>query len=152
MIRGCWIAAFIYCTCTALRLARFNTKTETADKQFFQGLPSPAAAALIAGLVWIMLDFKIEGPDIKWLAWGITLFAGFSMVSNLPFYSGKEINLHKSVPFITVLLIALFFFVLIPSHPPVVLFCLFMLYALSGYVMWLWRWQKKKKTTGMQKT
>ena len=147
-----WIAAFIYCTCTALRLARFNTKTETTDKQFFQGLPSPAAAALIAGLVWIMLDFKIEGPDIKWLAWCITLFAGFTMVSNLPFYSGKEINLHKSVPFITVLLIALFFFVLIPSHPPVVLFCLFMLYALSGYVMWLWRWQKKKKTTSMQKT
>ncbi|TDI78565.1 MAG: CDP-diacylglycerol--serine O-phosphatidyltransferase [Betaproteobacteria bacterium] len=147
-----WIAAFIYCTCTALRLARFNTKTETADKQFFQGLPCPAAAALIAGLVWIMLDFKIEGSDIKWLAWSITLFAGFTMVSNLPFYSGKEINLHKSVPFITVLLLALFFFVLIPSHPPVVLFCLFMLYALSGYVIWLWRWQKKKKIRSIQKT
>lgn len=147
-----WIAAFIYCTCTALRLARFNTKSGTVDKQFFQGLPCPAAAALIAGLVWVMLDFKIEGPDIRWLAWCITLFASFTMVSNLPFYSGKEINLHKSVPFITVLLLALFFFVLIPSHPPVVLFCLFMLYALSGYVMWLWRWQKKKKITSMRKT
>jgi CDP-diacylglycerol--serine O-phosphatidyltransferase len=147
-----WIAAFIYCTCAALRLARFNTKTGAADKRFFQGLPSPAAAALIAGLVWVMLDFKIAGPDIKWLAWSITVFAGFTMVSNLPYYSGKEINLRKSVPFITVLLLALFFFVLIPSQPPVVLFCLFMLYALSGYFMWVLRWRKKKKSAGIQKS
>ena len=105
-----WIAAFIYCTCAALRLARFNTKTGAADKRFFQGLPSPAAAALIAGLVWVMLDFKIVGPDIKWLAWSITVFAGFTMVSNLPYYSGKEINLHKRVPFVTVLLLALLLF------------------------------------------
>tara|TARA_Y100001936_G_scaffold130458_1_gene127548 strand:+ start:1165 stop:1902 length:738 start_codon:yes stop_codon:yes gene_type:complete len=141
-----WIAAFVYCTCAALRLARFNTKTEVLDKRFFQGLPSPAAAALIAGLVWVMLDFKITGEDIKWLAWIITVFAGFTMVSNLPYYSGKEINLRKSVPFITVLLLALFFFVLIPSQPPVVLFCLFMLYALSGYFTWALQWKKKKKS------
>ena len=147
-----WIAAFIYCACAALRLARFNTKTGAADKRFFQGLPSPAAAALIAGLVWVMLDFKIAGPDIKWLAWSITVFAGFTMVSNLPYYSGKEINLRKSVPFITVLLLALFFFVLIPSQPPVVLFCLFMLYALSGYFMWILRWKKKKKSADIQKS
>ena len=147
-----WIAAFIYCTCAALRLARFNTKTGAEDKRFFQGLPSPAAAALIAGLVWVMLDFKIVGSDIKWLAWSITVFAGFTMVSNLPYYSGKEINLHKRVPFVTVLLLALFFFVLIPSDPPVVLFCLFMLYALSGYFMWVLRWRKKKKSSGIQKS
>ena len=146
-----WIAAFIYCTCAALRLARFNTKIGVSDKRFFQGLPSPAAAALIAGLVWIMLDFKIVGSDIKWLAWSITVFAGFTMVSNLPYYSGKEINLHKRVPFVTVLLLALFFFVLIPSDPPIVLFCLFMLYALSGYFMWILRWRKKKKSANVQK-
>jgi len=146
-----WIAAFIYCTCAALRLARFNTKTGAADKRFFQGLPSPAAAALIAGLVWVMLDFKIVGSDIKWLAWSITVFAGFTMVSNLPYYSGKEINLHKRVPFVTVLLLALFFFVLIPSDPPVVLFCLFMLYALSGYFMWVLRWRRKKKSANVQR-
>ncbi len=140
-----WIAAFIYCACAALRLARFNTNIEVVDKRFFQGLPSPAAAALIAGLVWVMLDFGIAGPDIRWLAWCITLFAGLTMVSNIPYYSGKEINLRKTVPFVTVLLLALFFFVLIPSHPPVVLFCLFLLYALSGYVMWLWRFTKRKK-------
>lgn len=148
-----WMAAFIYCTCAALRLARFNTKIgAAADKRFFQGLPTPAAAALIAGLVWIMIDFKIEGTDIRWLAWCITVFAGFTMVSNFPFYSGKEINLHKRVPFVTVLLLGLFFFVLIPSRPPVVLFCLFMLYALSGYLMWILRWRKKKKSAGIQKS
>jgi CDP-diacylglycerol---serine O-phosphatidyltransferase len=94
-----------------------------------------------------MLDFEIAGADIRWLAWCITLFAGLTMVSNIPYYSGKEINLRKSVPFITVLLLALFFFVLIPSHPPVVLFCLFFLYALSGYFLRMWRWFKKKRTT-----
>ena len=140
-----WIAAFIYCACAALRLARFNTNLGVVDKRFFQGLPSPAAAALIAGLIWVMLDFQIKGADVRWLAWATTLFAGLTMVSNLPYYSGKEINLRKSVPFITILLLALFFFVVIPSHPPVVLFCLFVLYVLSGYVMWLWRLAKKKK-------
>lgn len=147
-----WIAAFIYCACAALRLARFNTNIELVDKRFFQGLPSPAAAALIAGLIWVMLDFQIMGKDIRWLAWGVTLFAGLTMVSNLPFYSGKEINLRRSVPFITVLLLALFFFVLIPSQPPVVLFCLFMLYALSGYVTWLWRLAKKKRNDSAPNT
>lgn len=147
-----WIAAFIYCTCAALRLARFNSKTGETDKRFFQGLPSPAAAALIAGLVWVMLEFKIAGAEIKWLAWGITVFAGFTMVSNLPYYSGKEINLRKSVPFITVLLLVLFFFVLIPSQPPVVLFCVFMLYALSGYIMWILQWRKKRKSAATQES
>jgi CDP-diacylglycerol---serine O-phosphatidyltransferase len=140
-----WIAAFIYCVCAALRLARFNTNIDKVDKRFFQGLPSPAAAALVAGLIWIMHDFDIAGQDIRWLAWSVTLFAGLTMVSNLPYYSGKEINLRKSVPFITVLLLALFFFVLIPSHPPVVLFSLFFVYAFSGYFIWLWRLIKKKR-------
>jgi len=99
-----------------------------------------------------MLEFKIAGTEIKWLAWGITVFAGFTMVSNLPYYSGKEINLRKSVPFITVLLLVLFFFVLIPSQPPVVLFCVFMLYALSGYIMWILQWRKKKKSTAIQES
>ena len=140
-----WIAAFIYCACAALRLARFNTNLEIADKRFFQGLPTPAPAAFIAGLIWVTLDFQVQGTDIKWVAWGTTLFAGLTMVSSLPYYSGKEINLRKSVPFVTILLLALFFFVLIPSQPPVVLFSLFLLYVLSGYVIWVWRMVKKRK-------
>ncbi|MEK7792156.1 MAG: CDP-diacylglycerol--serine O-phosphatidyltransferase [Pseudomonadota bacterium] len=142
-----WIAAFIYCACAALRLARFNTNIEVIDKRFFQGLPSPAAAALIAGLVWVMLNFQVQGTDIKWLAFGVTLFAALTMVSNIPYYSGKEINLRRRVPFFTVLLLVLFFFVLIPSHPPLVLFCLFALYACSGYFIKLWRFGRGRKNT-----
>jgi CDP-diacylglycerol--serine O-phosphatidyltransferase len=145
-----WTAVFIYCVCAALRLARFNTNIAVVDKRFFQGLPSPAAAALIAGLVWLMLDFEVAGTDIKWLAWAITLFAGLTMVSNIPYYSGKEINLRKTVPFITILLLALFFFALIPTHPPVVLFSLFFLYALSGYAMWIWRRLRKRRMAKAQ--
>ena len=140
-----WIIAFIYCACAALRLARFNTNIEVIDKRFFQGLPSPAAAALIAGLVWVMLNFDIQGSDIKWLASIVTLFAALTMVSNIPYYSGKEINLRRRVPFFTVLLLVLFFFVLIPSHPPLVLFILFAVYAFSGYFIKLWRFGRRKK-------
>ncbi|MDH5552225.1 MAG: CDP-diacylglycerol--serine O-phosphatidyltransferase [Nitrosomonas sp.] len=140
-----WIAAFIYCACAALRLARFNTNIEVIDKRFFQGLPSPAAAALIAGLVWVTLYFQVDGTDIKWLVWIVTLFAGLTMVSNLPYYSGKEINLRKKVPFFVILMLGLFFFVLIPSHPPLVLFCLFAAYASSGYFLKFSKFFRAKK-------
>lgn len=142
-----WIIAFVYCACAALRLARFNTNIKIIDKRFFQGLPSPAAAALIAGLVWVTIDFGalVRGADIKFVAAVVTLFAALSMVSNVPFYSGKEINLRRRVPFFTVLLLMLFFFALIPSHPPLVLFCLFVCYALSGYVVKLWRFIVKNR-------
>lgn len=133
-----WIAAFVYCACAALRLARFNTQLEVADKRFFQGLPSPAAAALIAGLIWVMHDYGIKGTDIRWLAWGMTLFAGLTMVTNLHFYSGKDINLRRSVPFTMVLLIVLGF-ILISLDPAQVLFAAFVLYGLSGYSAWVWQ-------------
>ncbi len=138
-----WIAAFVYCAGAALRLARFNTATEVADKRFFLGLPSPAAAALIAGLVWVMNDYQVSGGDVRWLAWGVTVFAGLSMVSNLRFYSFKDINLRKSVPFVFMLLLVLSF-VLISVDPPMVLFSGFVAYALSGYVMWFWELRKNK--------
>ncbi len=137
-----WIAAFIYCACAALRLARFNTRLDESDKRYFQGLPSPAAAALLAGLVWISFDNRVAGTGLlfdlihmKWLAWGITVFAGRSMVSDLKFYSGKDINLRRSVPFIVILAIVLAI-VLISYSPPVILFVISLAYALSGYVMW----------------
>lgn len=131
-----WFAAFIYCTATALRLARFNTNIDIVDKRYFQGLPSPAAAALVAGFVWVILDYGIAGEDVRGYAAVLTVLAGLSMVSNLPFYSFKDFNARKSVPFIVVFLIPLFF-ILIWSAPSRVLFALFMSYALSGFVMWL---------------
>ena len=137
-----WIAAFIYCACAALRLARFNTKLDDSDKRYFQGLPSPAAAALLAGLVWVSFDNGVNGAEVffgwlkmKWVAWGITIFAGLSMVSDLKYYSGKDINLRSSVPFVVILLIVLAF-VLISYSPPEVLFFVSSLYGLSGYALW----------------
>jgi len=135
-----WIAAFIYCVCAALRLARFNTTLEVADKRFFQGLPSPAAACLVAGLVWALNEYQIKGQDVKWLTWSLTMFAGLTMVSNRKFYSGKDINLRGSVPFsvvvgITFGLVALF---MLSSTLPEMLFLLFVAYGCSGYVIWIY--------------
>jgi CDP-diacylglycerol--serine O-phosphatidyltransferase len=139
-----WIAAFVHCAGAALRLARFNTQLEVADKRFFQGLPSPSAAALVAGFVWVLVEYDIPGPEVAWLAFALTLFTGVTMVSNLKFYSGKEINLRKSVPFFVVLLMVLFF-ILVSMSPPEVLFLLFLAYGLSGYVYTAWNWLKQRK-------
>ena len=129
-----WIAAFIYCAGAALRLARFNTTLEVIDKRYFQGLPSPAAAALVAGLVWVMIGAEVGGHDVRWLACGVTIFAGVTMVSNIRYYSFKDINLRKSVPFFVIAAIALAF-ALISYSPEITLFGFFLLYGLSGYVM-----------------
>ncbi|HQT30115.1 MAG TPA: CDP-diacylglycerol--serine O-phosphatidyltransferase [Thiobacillus sp.] len=140
-----WIAAFVYCAGAALRLARFNTQLETVtDKRFFQGMPSPSAAALIAGFVWVMVEYGVEGRDVRWLAAAIALFGGLTMVSNFRYYSGKEINLRKSVPFFVILLVVLAF-VLISTSPPEVLFGIFLLYGLSGYGEAVMRFLRKRK-------
>lgn len=140
-----WMAAFIFCAGAALRLARFNTNISTVDKRFFQGLPSPAAAALVAGMVWVVIDNGVTGEDVSWLAFFLTIFAGLSMVSNVLFWSGKDINLRKSVPFFVVIAVVLAF-ALISSYPPGVLFALFLAYALSGYVILVWRWLRRRRS------
>lgn len=129
-----WIAAFVYCAGAALRLARFNTQIDAVtDKRFFQGLPSPSAAALIAGFVWVMNEYGVAGHDVRMLAAALALFGGLTMVSNFRYYSGKEINLRRSVPFFVILLVVLAF-ILVSTSPPEVLFGVFVLYGLSGYV------------------
>jgi CDP-diacylglycerol--serine O-phosphatidyltransferase len=138
-----WLAAFVYCAGAALRLARFNTNLTIVDKRYFQGLPSPAAAAMVAGLVWLMDDLRFEGTDLSWLAWAVTLYAGLTMVTNVPFYSFKDVNFRKSVPFIAIFLIVLAL-VAISSDPPKVLFGLFVCYGLSGYGVYFWRLIKGK--------
>src|SRR5438445_6429228 len=97
-----WIAAFVYVAGAALRLARFNTMLEVADKRWFTGLPSPAAAALVAGLVWIIDDYGIDPASLKGWVWVVTVFAGLTMVSNVKYWSFKSINLKKSVPFLAI--------------------------------------------------
>jgi CDP-diacylglycerol--serine O-phosphatidyltransferase len=142
-----WIAAFVYCACAALRLARFNTNIEVVDKRFFQGLPSPAAASLIAALVLAVEQYRVDAGDVRWLAWMFTMFAALSMVSNLRFYSGKDINLRKSVSFSVVVGIAMGLVVLLAfaSTLPEMLLLLFTAYALSGYVLWLMGALKRKE-------
>jgi CDP-diacylglycerol--serine O-phosphatidyltransferase len=144
-----WIASFIYCACAALRLARFNTQLEVADKRFFQGLPSPAAACVVAGLVWAMNEHQIHGAEVKWLAWVLTMFAGLTMVSNFKYYSGKDINPRKSVSFPVVVAIALAVVALVAvsSTLPEMLFILFVCYALSGYALAAWAVIRRKSAT-----
>jgi CDP-diacylglycerol---serine O-phosphatidyltransferase len=132
-----WIAAFVYVAGAALRLARFNTMLEVADKRFFQGLPSPSAAALVAGFVWVIEDYAIDPENVRWAAWFVTVFAGLTMVSNLKYYSFKTINLRRSVPFVAVFLIVLFFG-LVSYQPPLVLFGVFAAYSIAGYVWSGW--------------
>ena len=137
-----WIAAFAYCAATALRLARFNVNIEVVDKRYFQGLPCPAAAALVAGFVWVADDFNLQRADwLQGLACAVTFFAAITMVTSLPFYSFKDINFRRSVPFWAVLAIVLALS-LISANPPMVLFGLFVAYALSGYVTWAWNFRK----------
>ncbi|MFM1906786.1 MAG: hypothetical protein RLZZ591_463 [Pseudomonadota bacterium] len=141
-----WIAAFVYCACAALRLARFNVNTAVVDKRYFQGLPSPAAAALIAGFIGVMNDFGVKGSDVSWPMFAIALYAGLTMVTNVPFYSFKDISMKRSVPFIVIVLIALGI-AIINIDPPTVMFALFVAYGVSGYVIYLWRKFKGQPTS-----
>ncbi|HEX5478042.1 MAG TPA: CDP-diacylglycerol--serine O-phosphatidyltransferase [Burkholderiales bacterium] len=133
-----WIAAFLYCAGTAIRLARFNVNIGVVDKRFFQGLPSPSGAAVLAGLVWVMNDFGFRPEESWWLVgvtWIVAVFAGVTMVSNVPFYSFKEVNWKRRVP-LWVILAAVIALSVVATKPSLILFLLFFAYALSGYVMW----------------
>ena len=145
-----WVAAFVYCSCAALRLARFNTNIAVVDKRFFQGLPSPAAAALVTGFIWVMDDLGFEGvKSIGWLAWtafGLTWYAGLTMVTNIPFYSFKDVSFKRTVPFIVIVAIALGIAV-INIHPPMVLFAIFVCYGVSGYVVYTYRRAKGNRVS-----
>lgn len=134
-----WLAAFTYCAGAALRLARFNVNTGVVDKKFFQGLPSPAAGALMAGFIWLADDNKIPVRDtlIPWITFFIAVYAGLTMVSNARFYSGKALDVRYRVPF-GVMILMILTFVLISSNPPLTLFGVFVVYSISGYVIWAW--------------
>jgi CDP-diacylglycerol--serine O-phosphatidyltransferase len=130
-----WFAAFVYCACAALRLARFNVNTTVVDKRYFQGLPSPAAAALIAGFIWLATDLGLTGPALAWPMFFLALYSGLTMVTNVPFYSFKDVSMKRSVPFAVIVLVALGIAV-INIDPPTVMFGIFVLYGLSGYVIY----------------
>jgi len=145
-----WIPAFVYISGAALRLARFNVNIGVVDKRFFQGLPSPAAAAVVIGLIWVVDDAGFKGvsqiPALAYTAFAVTLFAGLSMVTNAPFYSFKVVGSRRTVPFIVIVAIALAI-ALVALDPPKVLFAIFCVYGLSGYAIYGWRRMKGKRTS-----
>lgn len=142
--------AFIYCACAALRLALFNTLIGKVSKKWFIGIPSPTAAALVIGLIWVDHSFgRLPEPLVRWICLFITLFAGLSMVVQIPFWSFKEINAYRKVPFF-VMVLAVIVLLVVTWEPSVVLFTFFLLYSLSGYVMFLW--QKLHRTHPARKS
>ena len=139
-----WLAAFVYTAGTALRLARFNTQVGTAGKRYFQGLASPAAAALVAGMVWVGSDNNFVGTDLRFPAFFVTLMAGILMVSNIRYRSFKDLDLRGRIPFVALVIVVLIF-VFISIDPPQVLFGIFLLYALSGPTVTLLTLRKRRR-------
>lgn len=132
-----WSAAFIYTAAAALRLARFNTQAGIEDKRYFQGLASPAAAALIAAMVWLGESYELAGVSLALLvALPVTVLTGLLMVSNIRYHSFKQIDLKGRIPFFTVLLVVLVFF-LLSSNPPLILTSVALCYAISGPIFTL---------------
>ena len=133
-----WLFAFIYCACAGLRLARFNTMIGIVDKRYFIGLPSPAAAALVVGFVYITSSYDFHGLFFTITGTVITVVAAFSMVSNIKFYSFKEFNFHHKGRF-RALLIFLLVLTLLISYPEFVMYGFFLGYALVSYFNYIFR-------------
>jgi CDP-diacylglycerol---serine O-phosphatidyltransferase len=142
-----WLVAFFFAVAAALRLARYNSRAASADKRYFEGLPSPSAAAVVAGLVWVSTVLEASGVFAMVIGLLITTMAGGLMVSRLAYYSGKDLNLGGRIPFAYVLLIPAVF-ILISINPPTVLFLLFFGYSLSAPLLAGWRilrrWRKRQ--------
>ncbi|AFM32133.1 MULTISPECIES: CDP-diacylglycerol--serine O-phosphatidyltransferase [Stutzerimonas] len=146
--------AFIYVACAALRLARFNTQIGKVDKRWFIGLASPAAAGVVAGWVWAVWaldEVGIRGVDLPLIL--VMLFAlmvaaaGLLMVSNIKYYSFKDLDLKGRVPFVAILIVVLVFAVVF-SDPPRILLLIFLAYAASGPVQYLMQLRRRKRVEG----
>ena len=145
-----WLAAFLFTAAAALRLARFNTQVETADKRYFQGIPSPAAAGLIAGLVWLGAEYALTGTVLDLTALGITVVAAVLMVSNIRYHSFKELDLRGRIRFVSMIAIVVAL-ALVSLEPPLVLFTLFVSYAVSGPVLTLLHIQRHRRARRAEK-
>ncbi len=139
-----WIAAFVYTAGAALRLARFNTQLHVIDKNYFQGLASPPAAALIVGLVWAGEEYGVTGEDIAVWAFLLTISAGLLMVSKVRYHSFKGFDIKGKVPFVAIFFIALLF-VFISTNPPYILFTIAFIYAVSGPILTLWQLRQRRR-------
>ncbi len=141
-----WSAAFIYTAAAALRLARFNTQVGIQDKRYFQGLASPAAAAVIAGMVWLGDDHGLSDDSMTVIfTLPVTVIIGILMVSNVRYHSFKQIDLKGKIPFIAVMVVVLIFF-LFSSNPPLVLTSVAFAYACSGPIVTLLTLRKHRSS------
>ncbi|WP_285261168.1 CDP-diacylglycerol--serine O-phosphatidyltransferase [Halopseudomonas bauzanensis] len=140
-----WVFAFIYVAGAALRLARFNTHIGSDDKRYFTGLASPSAAGLVAGMVWALNDFGIDGGDISFLVGILTALGGLLMVSNVRYYSFKDLDMRGRVPFFVILLVVLVF-AIISTDPSRILWFIFIAYSVSGPIQAVWRWRRREGT------
>ncbi len=138
-----WLCAFLFTVAAAFRLARFNTRAASRDNRFFEGLPSPSAAAGVAAMVWLSTKYDIVGLVALATGAGVTMVAGLLMMSSFSYYSFKDINTVAKVPF-QALLLPVSVLLVISIDPPVVSFAMFVAYASSGPLLWLWRWQKQR--------
>lgn len=129
-----WLAAFFFAVCAGLRLARFNARAATADKRYFEGLPSPSAAATVAGFIWVASEFEVTGLPALVLAFVIIITIGALMVSKFAYWSGKDLDTRARIPWVYALAIPMIY--VIASMAPESLFLLFGGYALSGPVWW----------------
>lgn len=141
-----WLVAFIYATCTALRLARFNTQTDNDDKSYFQGLSTTMAAGFIASLLWLCVDYQLPGSQLAYPIAAVTVLISVLKVSTLPYRSFKDLDLKGHVPFVVfpILLIVL---VSISYAPPEVLCTLFSVYLLAGPVEFIIKRRQCKTTS-----
>lgn len=129
-----WIGAFMYTACAGLRLSRFNTQVGVVDKRYFQGLPSPAAAAVLAGFVWVGDELNAGGLPVELLAWALTVSAAALMVSNFRYHSFKEFDFRYRVPFMALVALAVGI-AIAQLHLPMTLFLGFLAYMVSGPVV-----------------
>lgn len=137
-----WLAAFLYAAATALRLARFNT--QVSDKDYFQGLPCPSAAGVLASIVWMGSGYDLEGLAIAVPLGVLTIIVASLMVSSIRYSSFKSIDFKGRVPFFTVVL-AVFIIAAIALEPPEMLFAIFFIYLLSGPAHTLWQIRKMRR-------
>ncbi|MCB0407177.1 MAG: CDP-diacylglycerol--serine O-phosphatidyltransferase [Bdellovibrionales bacterium] len=138
-----WLAAFFYVACCALRLARFNVQKDVIEKSFFQGLPTPMAAGIVASAVLAFEDLELDASR-SWYLLALTFLLGFTMVSNFRYRSFKDLDLKQRLPF-KFLVVGVFIFALIAIRPEVMLFVLFLSYAILGAVFGVFRLGKKPK-------
>jgi CDP-diacylglycerol--serine O-phosphatidyltransferase len=141
-----WLAAFFYAVCAALRLARFNVKSASGDKRYFEGLPSPSAAACVAGFIWVASEYGVDRLTALILGFVVTASIGALMVSRFAFWSGKDLNMRGKVP-VAYLVIVPMVYIFISMGPPETLLATFGTYALSAPLWWVWRKLRRNRAS-----